>query len=349
MGWHCLTLVPLLAQSCDRDDDNNTTTNNGNDDSEHRALSPQLTIGGPKSTQPHLPTHSQWLQTARKLLRSLSKRFVRDEELLDLNVTISELQDPPAGFSSIAGTATIIAFFQTEAYHSEMRCLDAMGFQRRTGRSKSCAAYISALLVDWTEVLAKQAGDQVEFLRAHPLHVTADLHTRGVLSTLTIVPKQNTQRPLISFVRRKQPLNEGLTATELYTLLALAARKHSAQPFVEDTAVYQVEMLSFYSHWVQRITAKIPSSYLRSIIQGQGELVGRVEICRSPWLNFLEEASQRQILQGIFERRELSSMSPPDASTTNPAAIRTPRKRKAMVENAKAMGGKRRRTHNSPV
>src|SRR6266536_2581588 len=147
----------MLAQSGHHDDDNHTMTSNGNGDCEHRALTLQPTT---KSTQAHLQTHSQWLQTVRKLLRSLSKGYVRDEELLDLNVIISELHHPPAGFSSVAGTATITSFFQTKAYHSEMRCLHAMGFQGRTGISKGCAAWISALLVDWTEVLAKQAGDQ---------------------------------------------------------------------------------------------------------------------------------------------------------------------------------------------
>jgi len=79
------------------------------------------------------------------------------------------------------------------------------------------------------------------FTRAHPLHVPVNSHARGVLSILTIVPKQDTlQRPLISFVRRDQAPDEGLTATELYTLLALAARKHLAQLFVEDTTMYQV-------------------------------------------------------------------------------------------------------------
>jgi hypothetical protein len=85
--------------------------------------------------------------------------------MLDLNITITELQDPLAGVSSVAVTTIIIAFFRTKAYHSEMRCLDAMGFQRRAGRSKSCGSYISALLVNWTKVLAKEAGDQVEVLR----------------------------------------------------------------------------------------------------------------------------------------------------------------------------------------
>ena len=103
-------------------------------------------------------------------------------------------------------------------------------------------------------------------------------------------------------------------------------------------------MLSFYSHWVQRITANIPSSYLQSIIQGKWELVGRVEICRSPWMNFLEEARQRQILRGIFECHELPSTGLSDVFTNNSAAIPTLKKRKAMLGSADAMEGKRQRT-----
>jgi hypothetical protein len=77
--------------------------------------------------------------------------------------------------------------------------------------------------------------------REHPLHITADSRTRGVLSALTIVSKRDAQqRPLISLVQRKQAIDKGLTCTELYTLLALAAKK-LAQPLVEDTTVYQVD------------------------------------------------------------------------------------------------------------
>ena len=154
----------LLVQSCHRVDENHPTTSNCDDDGVHQALIPQPTTRSPNSTHLRLLAHSQWLQTVRKLLRSLSKGFVRNEELLDLNVTISELQDPPDGVSSVAVTATVIAFFQTNAYHSEMRCLDAMGFQRKPGRAKSCGAYISALLVNWTKILARQTGNQVEIL-----------------------------------------------------------------------------------------------------------------------------------------------------------------------------------------
>jgi len=268
--------------------------------------------------------------------------------MLDLNIAISEPWDPLARVLSTAVTTIIIAFFRTKAYHSEMRCLDAMGFQRRAGRSRSCGAYISALLVDWTTVLAKEAGDQVEVLRDHPLHITADSRTRGVLSTLTIVSKEDVQQwPLISFVQRKQAFDKGLTCTELYTLLALAAKKRHRQPFVEDATIYQVNMFSFYSYWVQQITANIPSLYLRSMIQGQRELVGGIEIWRSPCLNFLEEASQRQILQGVFEWCKLLCTSPRSTSTTNPAAIQNPRKRKGIVENGREIGAKRQSFSNS--
>ncbi len=98
-------------------------------------------------------------------------------------------------------------------------------------------------------------------------------------------------------------------------------------------------MLSLHSYWVQRITAKVPSLYLRSIMQGQRELVGRVEIYRSPLLNFFEEDDQRQILQVLYKYHEL----PPDASTASPAVTQAPRKRKAGVEYAEVIGGKRQK------
>ncbi len=154
--------MSLVAQSCDRDDENS----NGSGDSEHdhRVRTPQPATKSPNSAQPHLPTrsHPQWLQTVRKLLQSLSRGFVvRNKELVDLNITISEVLDTLAGVSSVA----VSAFFQAEVYHSEMRCLNAMEFQGSTNRSRSCGAYISALLVDWTEIFAKPAGDQVKTLR----------------------------------------------------------------------------------------------------------------------------------------------------------------------------------------
>ena len=97
-------------------------------------------------------------------------------------------------------------------------------------------------------------------------------------------------------------------------------------------------MLFFHSYWVQRITANIPSLYIRSMIQGKWELVGRIEIWHGPRLNFLEEAGQRQILQGIFECCELLCSSP-YPSPNSPTATQNSRKREGTrVENDKGDG-----------
>jgi hypothetical protein len=98
----------------------------------------------------------------RKLLARLSKGFVRDEEMLDLNITINELQKPLAGVSSVAVNKMITDLFQTKDYQSGIRFLDAMGFQRK---GYDASDYISSHLWCWTRNLAEEAGDHVEVLR----------------------------------------------------------------------------------------------------------------------------------------------------------------------------------------
>jgi hypothetical protein len=77
--------------------------------------------------------------------------------------------------------------------------------------------------------------------RKHRLHITEDSRTRGVRPNLTIVSKRDTQQlPLISIDQRKEPIEKGLTCIELYTLLAIAAKKYLAHPFADGTVIYQV-------------------------------------------------------------------------------------------------------------
>jgi hypothetical protein len=79
--------------------------------------------------------------------------------------------------------------------------------------------------------------------RKHRLHIIGNSRTRGVLSTLTIVPKQDPQqRPLLFFIQRRHAIEKGLTSAELYALFAVAAKKYLAQPLVEDTIKYQVRL-----------------------------------------------------------------------------------------------------------
>src|SRR4051812_31629848 len=80
----------------------------------------------------------------------------------------------------------------------------------------------------------------------HPLHITANSRSPGVLSALTLVSKGETeQRPFISIIQRAQAIDKGLTCRELYTLVALATKKHRGQPFVDDTITYQVDHIIF--------------------------------------------------------------------------------------------------------
>jgi hypothetical protein len=84
--------------------------------------------------------------------------------------------------------------------------------------------------------------------RNHRLHIREDSRTRGVRPDLTIVSKRNAQQlQLVSVDQRMQPLDKGLTCVELYNLLALAAKMYRAQPFADDTFMYQVGYIASYS------------------------------------------------------------------------------------------------------
>jgi hypothetical protein len=98
----------------------------------------------------------------RKLLARLPKGFVRDEEMLDLNITINELQNPLARDSSVAVNTMITDFLQTERNKAEIFGLHVMGFQRK---GTNASDYISSLLMTWTENLGYKAGDHIEVLR----------------------------------------------------------------------------------------------------------------------------------------------------------------------------------------
>ncbi|PQE19771.1 hypothetical protein CJF32_00010207 [Rutstroemia sp. NJR-2017a WRK4] len=262
--------------------------------------------------------------------------------MLDLNITINELQNPLAGVSSVAVNTLITDLLRTERIKSEIFCLHVMGFQKK-GRNAS--DYISSLLMTWTEDLAYKAGGHIEVLRKHRLHIREDSRTRGVRPDLTIVSKRNSQQlQLVSVDQRMQPLGKGLTCIELYNLLALAAKMYRAQPFADDTFIYQVDTWSIHFHGVQRITANIPFLYMQSMIQGRRELVGKIEIWRGPSLNFFEDAGRSQILQGIFERCELPCPCPSGISTVIQTPIQNPRKRKAIVQNDEEVREKRRIT-----
>jgi hypothetical protein len=78
---------------------------------------------------------------------------------------VSEPPSSSVAASSATVTSSITSFFQTEAYQTEIQCLDVVDFQSTPNETRSSGAWISALLVDWTEVMAMYAGNQVEVLR----------------------------------------------------------------------------------------------------------------------------------------------------------------------------------------
>jgi hypothetical protein len=84
---------------------------------------------------------------------------------------------------------------------------------------------------------------------------------------------------------------------------------------------------------MQRITATIPSSYIRSILEETQQLVGDVEIRRGPCVSFLEEAGQRQVLQTVFKYCNVEDTVPKVIIQARPPAFNNPKKRESMTDD----------------
>jgi hypothetical protein len=202
--------------------------------------------------QSYVPMVPQPVQAVRKLLRSLRKGLARDEELRTLHITVSELLSSPVASSSAEIPKTITNFFQTKLYQAEMRCLNIAGFHKTPKKSRSCGAWISSLLVSWTDIIAISAGSKVRILRYiiltitkvptmlilnrnHRLHIATHSYTKGVLSTLMIVSETDAlQRPRLLFIPRRHAMGKELTHVELYALLAVALKEYHGQQMVEE-------------------------------------------------------------------------------------------------------------------
>ncbi|CZT12493.1 uncharacterized protein RCO7_07685 [Rhynchosporium graminicola] len=286
---------------------------------------PTIITSNQQSTRPHsyLP-----VQAVRKLLRSLHRGRVNNEELGNLHITVSDISSPPLAITSATTSETMTAFFQSKEYQLEMRLLDLVRFDKKPEKAKSCGAWISALLSCWTDDLARTAGRKARSLRDHRLHIATDSYTRGIRSTLTIVSNTDTlQRSRLSIIPRQYPIGKGFTNIELYALLAIALKGYHGKQTIEEITIF-----STYSHWVQRITATIPSSYMRSVLEETQQLEGVVEIRLGPCVSFLEEAGQRQILQTIFECCNVEDTIP-KVIVQPPSSSNDPRKRKSITDD----------------
>ena len=78
-----------------------------------------------------------------------------------------------------------------------------------------------------------------------------------------------------------------------------------------------------FSRWVQVLTAKMTPSYISSILQGKADIVGSMEITRTPWFNFFHPAGQLRILLSAFQNTTLQPPQPhPTRRPVSPADIR---------------------------
>jgi len=62
-----------------------------------------------------------------------------------------------------------------------------------------------------------------------------------------------------------------------------------------------------HRHWIQRLSVQISSSFLSSMINGAHDLLGNINIHRSPWFNFMEQDGRRGALRAIFEHFPLKT------------------------------------------
>ncbi|KAH7317325.1 hypothetical protein BKA65DRAFT_557531 [Rhexocercosporidium sp. MPI-PUGE-AT-0058] len=176
--------------------------------------------------------------------------------------------------------------------------------------------------------LAFQKADSLDapsFLRANTtyrtesaIRITGDSRTRGVRTTL--VGRDVASGQSIAVLIRNRRRNEWqLNSTELYTLLALADEQRLARPSANS---YKVQIMVVHVHWIQRLSAQIPSSFLTSIISGGRMLLGNIHIRRTPWFNFMDEQGRRGALQAMFEHFPLNTACKPPPLPLIPTAKR---------------------------
>jgi hypothetical protein len=65
-----------------------------------------------------------------------------------------------------------------------------------------------------------------------------------------------------------------------------------------------------HAYWIQRLSAEIPVTYIKSLLAGDMELCGQFTIRRSPWFNFLEAAGRRGALLAFFQYFPLETPKP---------------------------------------
>jgi hypothetical protein len=154
------------------------------------------------------------------------------------------------------------------------------------------------------------------------LHITGDSLTKGVDSVFS-ASDISSGHSTSAIIRDRGRHEWQLSSTELYALLALADEQRNIWSFTDVYKVYyitkfgpfsnsniaKVHVFVIHTHWIQRLSANISSGYLASIISGNVEILGHVDIHRTPWFDFTEESGRQGILQAIFEYFPLSTVS----------------------------------------
>ncbi|KAF8861630.1 hypothetical protein BDZ45DRAFT_723753 [Acephala macrosclerotiorum] len=171
--------------------------------------------------------------------------------------------------------------------------------------AKACSEWIASLFTCWAQALGKQHSEnRVTFQRAESaLRITGDTRTQGVNTVMTGRDVEN-GHSIAVLIRNRRRHESQLNSTELYTLLTLADEQRLARPSANS---YKVQIMVIHTHWIQRLSVQIPSSFFTSIIGAEYNLLGNINIRRTPWFNFMEEQGRQGALRAIFEQFPLST------------------------------------------
>ncbi|KAG9228047.1 hypothetical protein BJ875DRAFT_490303 [Amylocarpus encephaloides] len=248
----------------------------------------------------------RWLSTVRGLLRDLrrtEKHAKPDKSQLErLNITIRHTHD-------IYGLENICIIEKFLHDDTRRRETDLMVVILRPSMSADfCSKYVSSVLFGWiVDDMSRQMVDRVRIKRKPVLRIPNDTYSDGVRAEMTAFFRQRSKgkHMYISLVIRKEHESDTLiTSAELYALFSTAAKQAWRQPHVD---LVEVRMLVVYSRWVQIVTAKMTRIYITSIIEGWDNIANQMEICHTPWLNFMTILGQQCVLLAAFESTRIRS------------------------------------------
>ncbi|MCJ1267481.1 hypothetical protein MMC22_007366 [Lobaria immixta] len=110
----------------------------------------------------------------------------------------------------------------------------------------------------------------------------------------------------------RHPGELALSATEVLSLLILAIDCHKQTP---GQPSYMVRVLAADSFYVRRLTAIVPATYIRILLQstkkiGPDELIGNITVEQTPYFDFRDPEGLRAVFVALFEDEDKVEQAP---------------------------------------